>query len=57
MKNKRIDSFFKSNKRETTREDENRTNSTLPDILKHDTNDPIVQSEEPLFKVQRIIGE
>jgi len=26
-------------------------------ILKHDTNDPIVQSEEPLFKVQRIIGK
>jgi len=44
MKNKRIDSFFKSDKREATREDENRTNLTLPDILKHDTNDPIVQS-------------
>ena len=57
MKNKRIDSFFKSDKREATREDENRTNSTLPDILKHDTNVPIVQSEEPPFKFQKIIGE
>jgi len=28
MKNKRIDSFFKSDKREATREDENRTNPT-----------------------------
>jgi len=57
MKNKRIDSFFKSDKREDTREDENRTNSTLPDILKHDTNDLIVQLEEPFFKVQRIISD
>jgi len=57
MKNKRIDSFFRSDKREAIREDENRTNSTLPDILKHDTNVPIVQSEEPPFKVQKIIGE
>ena len=57
MKNKRIYSFFKSDKREPTREYENMTNSTLPNILKHDTTDPIVQLEEPLFKVQRIIGE
>jgi len=47
MKNKRIDSFFKSDKRKANRENENRTNSTLPDILKHDTNVLIVQSEEP----------
>jgi len=33
------------------------TNLTLLDILKHDTNDPIVQSEEPFFRVQRIIDE
>jgi len=32
MKNKRINSFFKSDKRETIREDENKTNTTLPDI-------------------------
>jgi len=32
MKNKRINSFFKSDKKETTHEDENKTNSTLPDI-------------------------
>jgi len=32
MKNKRINSFFKSDKRETICEDENKTNSTLPDI-------------------------
>jgi len=32
MKNRRIYSFFKSDKREASREDENRTNSTLPDI-------------------------
>jgi len=57
MKNKRIDSFFKSDKRKATREDENRTNLTLPDILKHDINVPIVQSEEAPFKVQKIIGE
>jgi len=32
MKNKIINSFFESDKRKTTREDENKTNSTLTDI-------------------------
>jgi len=32
MKNKIINSFFKSDKSEVTREDENMTNSTLLDI-------------------------
>jgi len=26
-------------------------------LLKHDTNDPILQLEEPFLKVQRSIGE
>jgi len=42
MKNKRINLFFKSDKRKVTYDDKNRTNSTPPYILKHDTNDPIV---------------
>jgi len=54
MKNKRIDSFFKSDKREATHEDENRTNSTLPDIQKHDTNDLIIQSQEPFIRFKEL---
>jgi len=57
VKNKRIYSFFKSDKREATYEDENKTNSTSSNILKHDTDDPIVQLEEPFLKVQRITSE
>ena len=32
MKNKRINSFFESDKRKTTHEDENKTNSIFPYI-------------------------
>jgi len=42
MENKRIDSFLKSDKREVTYEDENKTNSTYSGILKQDTYDSIV---------------
>ena len=41
MKNKIIFSFFKSDKRETICEDENKIDSTSSQLLKHYTNDLI----------------
>jgi len=48
MKNTRIDSFFKSDKREVIRENENKIDSISS---QHYTNDPIVQLQKPFLDV------
>jgi len=50
MKNKTIDSFFKSDRREVVSEDENKIDFTFSHILKYCTNDQIVQLDELFFK-------
>jgi len=47
VNNKRKDSFFKSDRMKVNCEDENRTNSTFSHNFKYDTNNPIVQLDEP----------
>jgi len=54
MKNRRINLFFLSNKKEATHEYENKTNSTSLHNLKHHINYPIVQLEKLFLNVQRI---
>jgi len=51
MKNKIIDSFFKSDRREVVGEDENKIDFNFSHILKYCTNDQIVQLDELFFKV------
>jgi len=50
MKNKTIDSFFKSDRREVVGEDENKIYFTSSHILKYCTNDQIVMLDELFFK-------
>jgi len=50
MKNKRIYLFLKSDKKRVISDDENMTNSTYLCIPKHDTNDHIVQLDEPFLR-------
>jgi len=49
IKNKRINSFFKSDKKETI--DENKIDHTSSHILKHYTKDHIVKLEKPFSKI------
>jgi len=50
MKNKIIDSLFKSDRREVVGEDENKIDFTSSHILKYCTNDQIVQLDELFFE-------
>jgi len=49
IKNKRINPFFKSDKKETI--DENKIHHTSSHILKHYPKDQIVKLEKPFFEV------
>ena len=49
--------IFESDKRKTICVDENKTNSTFLHIVKHNTNDHIVQVDESFLNVKKIKGD